>query len=414
MTKRKRPAEGVRYDVILVGATGYVGALIADYLAARDGDNAVRWAMAGRSASKLEAVKASLGARGERIATIVADTSNRAEMDALVAQTKVVLTTVGPYAKYGSELVAACAAAGTDYCDLTGEAPWIAKMIDAHQAEAEASGARIVPCCGFDSIPSDLGVLFLNEAVRKLTGKPCTAIRMRVKSMKGGASGGTIASMMNIVEEATRDPAVRKMLGNPYALNPEGERKGPRQPGAVPVTYDKDAGSWTAPFVMAGINTRVVQRSNALMNYAYGRDFLYDEAMLTGGGLFGAPAAVALTGAMGAFGLAAAFSPTRAFLNNYVLPKPGQGPTAEQRERGSYDLLFVGIAADGRTFKARVTGDRDPGYGSTAKMISEAAICLSELGEDVGGGFWTPASALGLPLIERLREHAGLTFEMVD
>jgi short subunit dehydrogenase-like uncharacterized protein len=414
MTKRKRPAEGVRYDIILVGATGYVGALIAEYLAARAGDNAVRWAMAGRNASKLEAVKAGLGAKGERIATIVADTSNRAEMDALVAQTKVVLTTVGPYAKYGSELVAACAAAGTDYCDLTGEAPWIQKMIDAHQAEAEASGARIVPCCGFDSIPSDLGVLFLNEEVRKRTGKPCTAIRMRVKSMKGGASGGTIASMMNIVEEATRDPAVRKMLGNPYALNPAGERKGPRQPGSVPVTYDKDAGSWTAPFVMAGINTRVVQRSNALMNYAYGRDFLYDEAMLTGGGMFGAPAAVALTGAMGAFGLAAAFSPTRSLLNNYVLPKPGQGPTAEQRERGSYDLLFVGTAADGRVFKARVTGDRDPGYGSTAKMISEAAICLSELGEDVGGGFWTPASALGLPLIERLREHAGLTFEMVD
>ena len=414
MTKRKRPAEGVRYDIILVGATGYVGALIAEYLTARAGDNAVRWAMAGRNAAKLEAVKAGLQAKGERIATIVADTSHRAEMDALVAQTKVILTTVGPYAKYGSELVAACAAAGTDYCDLTGEAPWIQKMIDAHQAEAEASGARIVPCCGFDSIPSDLGVLFLNEEVRKRTGKPCTAIRMRVASMKGGASGGTIASMMNMVEEATRDPAVRKMLGNPYALNPEGARKGPRQPGSVPVTYDKDAASWTAPFVMAGINTRVVQRSNALMNYAYGRDFLYDEAMMMGGGLLGAPAAVALTGAMGAFGLAAAFGPTRRFLSSYVLPKPGEGPTPEQRERGSYDLLFVGTAVDGRVFKARVTGDRDPGYGSTAKMISEAAICLSELGDDVGGGFWTPASAMGAALIERLREHAGLTFEMVD
>lgn len=414
MAKRKRGAESPRYDIILVGATGYVGALIAEYLTGRAGNNAVRWAMAGRSASKLDAVKTSLGPRGERVATIVADTSNRAEMDALVAQTKVVLTTVGPYAKYGSELVAACAAAGTDYCDLTGEAPWIQKMIDAHQDEAEASGARIVPCCGFDSIPSDLGVFFLNEEVRKVTGKPCTAIRMRVTSMKGGASGGTIASMMNLVEEATRDAAVRSVLANPYALNPTGERKGPRQPGAIPVTYDGAAGSWTAPFVMAGINTRVVHRSNAVMNYAYGRDFQYDEAMLTGGGLLGAPAAVALTGAMGAFGLAAAFSPTRAFLNRFVLPKPGQGPTAEQRERGSYDLLFVGTAADGRVFKARVTGDRDPGYGSTAKMISEAAICLSELGDDVAGGFWTPASAMGGALIERLREHAGLTFEMVD
>lgn len=236
---------------------------------------------------------------------------------------------------------------------------------------------------------------------------------MRVKSIKGGASGGTIASMMTMVEEALGSSAVRAMLANPFALNPKGARAGPRQPGAIPVTYDAAAGSWTAPFVMGAINTRVVHRSNALMNYAYGRDFRYDEAMMTGGGVFGAPAALAVTGAMGAFGLAAAFPPTRAFLNRFVLPKPGEGPSAEQRERGSYELLFLGTAADGRVFKARVTGDRDPGYGSTAKMIAEAAICLSELpAQDVGGGFWTPASALGTRLIDRLVEHAGLTFEM--
>ncbi len=415
MPKRSATTESRPYDVILVGATGYVGALIADVLAARAGGNALRWAMAGRNAGKLAVVKDSLGSRGERVATIVADTSDRAAMDALAAQTKVVLTTVGPYAKYGSELVAACAAAGTDYCDLTGEAPWIQRMIDAHQDAAVASGARIVPCCGFDSIPSDLGVLFLNDAVRKRTGHPCTAIRMRVKSIKGGASGGTIASMMNLVEEALGDSAVRAMLANPFALNPQGARTGPRQPGAIPVTYDGVARSWTAPFVMGAINTRVVHRSNALMNYAYGRDFQYDEAIMTGGGVLGAPAAIAVTGAMGAFGLAAAFPPTRALLNRFVLPKPGEGPTAEQRERGSYELLFLGTAKDGRVFKARVTGDRDPGYGSTAKMIAEAAICLSELpADDVAGGFWTPASAMGTRLIERLVEHAGLTFEMVE
>ncbi len=414
MTNGKSGAE-TAYDIILVGATGYVGALIADVLAARAGGNRLRWAMAGRNAGKLAVVKDSLGTRGERVATIVADTSDRAAMDALAAQTKVVLTTVGPYAKYGSELVAACAAAGTDYCDLTGEAPWIQRMIDAHHDAAAASGARIVPCCGFDSIPSDLGVLFLNNAVRQRTGQPCTAIAMRVKSMKGGASGGTIASMMNLVEEALGDSSVRAMLANPFALNPKGARQGPRQPGAIPVTYDGAAGSWTAPFVMGAINTRVVHRSNALLNYAYGRDFQYDEAMLTGGGVLGAPAAIAVTGAMGAFGLAAAFPPTRALLNRFLLPKPGEGPSAEQRERGSYELLFLGTAADGAKFKARVTGDRDPGYGSTAKMIAEAAICLSELpAEDVAGGFWTPASAMGTRLIERLVEHAGLTFEMVD
>ncbi len=415
MTQRQPNDSAERFDIVLVGATGYVGALIAEYMAKTYGDNKVRWAMAGRNGAKLEAVKAALGERGARIATIIADTSDAKACEALAARAKVILTTVGPYAKFGSELIAACAKAGTDYCDLTGETPWIQTMIDAHHDEAVASGARIVPCCGFDSIPSDLGVLFLNDELKKRTGKPCTAIRMRVKSMKGGASGGTIASMMNMVEEATRNKAMRQMLGNPYALNPQGQRQGVRQPGSPPVAYDNDAKSWTAPFIMAAINTRVVQRSNAVMNYAYGRDFKYDEAMMTGGGVLGSPAALAVTGAMGAFGLAAAFSPTRALLNRYVLPKPGEGPTAAQRESGNFDLLFIGTAFDGRVFKARVTGDRDPGYGSTAKMISEAAICLSETARDkVGGGFWTPASAMGQRLIARLVENAGLTFAMVE
>ena len=402
------------FDVVLVGATGYVGALIAEYMTKSYSDNELRWAIAGRSAAKLDALKGTLGERAGRVQTIVADTADRRALDALAAQTHVVLTTVGPYAKYGSELVAACARAGTDYVDLAGEAPWIQRMIDAHQKEAEASGARIVPCCGFDSIPSDLGVLFLNDEVTKRTGAPCTAIKMRVKAMRGGASGGTIASMMHMAEDAWTDSVTRDALTNPYALNPQGERKGPRQPGLIPVTYDGDAGAWTAPFVMAAINTRVVHRSNALMNYAYGRDFKYDEAMMTGGPLLGAPAAVALAGGMGIFGLAAAFSPTRALLSTF-LPKPGEGPTPEQRERGNFDLRFTGIAKNGRAFKARVTGDRDPGYGSTAKMIAEAALCLRHVDRaEVAGGFWTPASAMGQRLIPRLTEKAGLTFEMLN
>ena len=272
-----------------------------------------------------------------------------------------------------------------------------------------------MPCCGFDSIPSDLGVLFLNDEVKKRTGSPCSAVRMRVMSMKGGASGGTIASMMNMAEEVFRDERVRESMSNPFALNPQGDRKGPRQPGSMPVRYDPDAKAWTAPFIMAAINTRVVHRSNAVMDYAYGRDFTYEEAMVTGGSLLGAPTALAVTGAMGAFGLAAVMPPTRALLNRFVLPKPGEGPTPEQRERGRFDLLFIGTGVDGKTYKARVTGDRDPGYGSTAKMISEAALCLnaSEPGTPEGG-FWTPASAMGQTLIERLRANAGLTFGMVE
>ena len=325
------------------------------------------------------------------------------------------LTTVGPYAKFGSEIAAACAKNGTDYCDLAGETPWIQRMIDAHQADAEASGARIVPCCGFDSIPSDLGVLFLNNEVKKRTGAPCVSISMRVKAMKGAASGGTIASMVNIIEEATRDRAVAKALGNPYALNPTGERRGPRQPGGMPVQYDADAKAWIGPFVMAAINTRVVHRSNALMDHAYGREFLYDEAMITGKGVLGGAASLALTGGLGAFAAATAFWPTRQLLTRFVLPKAGEGPNAAARERGMFELLFIGKAKDGRIFKARVTGDRDPGYGSTAKMISEAAICLAtEVDrEQVGGGFWTPASAMGVKLIARLKRNAGVTFEML-
>lgn len=403
------------FDVIVVGATGYVGALIAEYLATSYRGNEVRWAIAGRNRAKLEALKTSLGKPAEGLTILEADTDDEDALDALTAKGRVILTTVGPYAKYGSKLVAACARSGTDYVDLAGEAPWIQLMIDTHQAQAEETGARIVPCCGFDSIPSDLGVLFLNDEVKKRTGSPCSAVRMRVMSMKGGASGGTIASMMNMAEEVFRDARVRDAMGNPFALNPQGERKGRRQPGSVPVRFDPDAKAWTAPFIMAAINTRVVHRSNAVMNYAYGRDFTYEEAMVTGGSLLGAPTALAVTGAMGAFGLAAVVPPTRALLNRFVLPKPGEGPTPEQRERGRFDLLFIGTGVDGKTYKARVTGDRDPGYGSTAKMISEAALCLNECKPGApAGGFWTPASAMGQTLIERLRANAGLTFGMVE
>ncbi|MCE9522409.1 MAG: saccharopine dehydrogenase NADP-binding domain-containing protein [Alphaproteobacteria bacterium] len=411
MAKRRDAGSNKPFDIVLWGASGFVGALIAEYLTENGGD--AKWALAGRNREKLDALKAKLGKKAADVPVLVAGTN---DLDALVAQTKVVLTTVGPYAKYGSELVAACAKNGTDYVDLAGETPWLQRMIDAHQTEAEESGARIVPCCGFDSIPSDLGVLFLNNEIEKQTGAPATAIKMRVKAMKGGASGGTIASMVNIIEEATRDRAVARLLSNPYALNPKDERKGPPQPGATPVEYDPDAQAWIGPFVMAAINTRVVHRSNALMNYAYGRDFRYDEAMITGTGVLGGAASVALTGGLGAFAAATAFGPTRNLLTRFVLPKAGEGPSAAARESGMFDLLFFGKAKDGRTFKARVTGDRDPGYGSTAKMISQAALCLANDidSKDVAGGLWTPASAMGTKLIERLRRNAGLTFEILS
>jgi short subunit dehydrogenase-like uncharacterized protein len=325
----------------------------------------------------------------------------------------VVATTVGPYAQYGSDLVAAAVAAGTDACDLTGETQWMRRMIDQHQAEAERTGARIVHACGFDSIPSDLGVWFLQQQAREQFGAPCATVSMRVRSMRGGASGGTIASMFGVMEEATSDPEVRRVLADPYALAPPDLRQGPRQTEHVGPGHDRDARRWIAPFVMAGVNTRVVHRSHALMGRPWGPEFRYDEAMETGVGPLGALGAAGVSAGMaGAMG-ALAFGPTRRLLAK-VVPQPGEGPDEDARTRGSFDLRFVGTTADGRQLRTRVTGDRDPGYGSTAKMFGEAAMELAATDHDaVGGGFWTPSTALGERLVERLEAHAGLRFEVL-
>ncbi len=402
------------YDVVVWGATGFVGKLICERLLATPSD--LRWAMAARSSSKLDDLRAELGAGAQEIPVIVADASDPASLEKLVTSTKVVLSTVGPFAKYGSALVAACADHGTDYCDLAGEPQWIRRMIDAHQERAKSSGARIVPCCGFDSIPSDLGVLFLQNEARRRSGSPCSPVHMRVKAMKGGASGGTIASMLNLFEEARADKEVARILKDPYSLNPKGMRSGPRQPSGTSIGYDDDAGAWAAPFVMAGINTRVVQRSNALTDYSYGKEFLYDEMLLTGSGIGGCVGAAATGFGLGAFSVAASFAALRSLMDRWVLPQPGEGPNEQARETGFYDLRFFGMTRTGERLQAKVTGDRDPGYGSTAKMIAESAICLARdiSPEEVGGGLWTPASAMGTKLIARLEATAGLTFEMIN
>jgi len=404
---------GVKFDIIVWGASGFVGKLICEYLVSHYGrDPGLRWAMGGRSKAKLEAVREALGPVAADVPILTGDAADPVALETIVKQTKVMLSTVGPYAKYGSDLVAVCARLGIDYVDLAGEAQWIRRMINAHQKEAEKSGARIVPCCGFDSVPSDLGVFFLNAQVKKRTNAPCTTVKMRVKAMKGGASGGTIASMINMMEEMGRDPQVGEIMRDPYCLAPDGLREGPRQPSDAPVEYDEDAHAWIAPFVMAGINTRVVHRTNALLDYGYGRDFRYGEAMMMSGRL----ASYGLAGGLGGFMAAASFSPTRAFMSRFLLPKPGEGPSKEQRENGFYNLVFLGKTEDGQEFVARVTGDKDPGYGSTAKVISECAICLAKdiTSEQTGGGLWTPAAAMGDQLLDRLTKSAGLTFEMED
>jgi len=409
-------AESREFDLVLWGATGFTGQLLAEYLLRRHGaDGDLRWALAARNQVKLAKVKDELGEDAEKLPVIIADSGDRASLDEMVRQTRAIVSTVGPYALFGTELVAACAAAGTDYCDLTGEVPWMRRVLDAYADEARASGARIVHCCGFDSIPSDLGVWFLQQQAQERLGQPCTKIRMGVERLRGAMSGGTAASMVNIIEETRANPEVRKIASNPFALCPPDLRKGPRQPYVKGPAFDEGLDSWLAPFVMAAINTRIVHRSHALQGRPWGDEFQYDESMMTGRGFSGRRRAWSWSAALGAFALGSSFGPTRSLLKKRFLPKPGEGPSPEDQEKGFFRLLFDGHTADGQRLQVRVTGDRDPGYGSTSKMLGEAAASLAkDLPKDaLPGGFWTPSTALAEVLKPRLQEHAGLTFEVV-
>jgi short subunit dehydrogenase-like uncharacterized protein len=381
------------FDVIVYGASGFTGRLVAEYLAARYGlGGEVSWAMAGRNLEKLAQVRDTIGAPKET-PLMKADADDPASLDAMVRRAKAVLTTVGPYQLYGSALVAACAAAGTDYLDLCGEVNWMRTVIDAHHATAQKTGARIALSCGFDSIPFELGVFYLQEEARRRFGKPAQRVKTRVRAMQGGFSGGTLASGMATMAAAAKDPTVIALLMNPFALTPGFQ--GPAQPAGATVEYDPDIGAWTAPFVMAGINTRNIHRSNALMGHAYGTGFVYDEMMVADG----QAAASALANLGAAFGSGAGGG-----------PKPGEGPSQEERDSGFYDILVVGLDGQGGQVRASVKGDKDPGYGSTSKIIAEAAICLVKDAADVPGGVWTPGAAMQGRLIDRLQKNAGLTF----
>jgi len=413
--------DGRELDVVLHGATGFTGRLVAEHLLVRHGaDGDLRWALSGRSREKLERVRDELArdtgvASARELPLVVADAHDAEALAGLARRTRVVCTTVGPYALHGSELVAACAGAGTHYCDLTGEVPWMRRMIDAHESAARESGARIVHACGFDSIPSDLGTWFLQREMRERQGAPASHVKLRVHGMRGGMSGGTAASMLNILEEAGRDPAVRRLLADPHALEPEAA-SGAGESEPLTPRWDDDFESWTAPFVMAAINTRVVRRTRALLESrgeGYGAGFRYDEAVLTGPGPAGWLKAAAVAGGLGVFAAAGSVGPLRSALARLV-PSPGEGPSRERREAGWFDLRLVGEHPHerGKSLRARVTGDRDPGYGATARMLGESAACLAQDGLAAGGGFWTPAAALGEPLLARLEAHAGLRFSL--
>lgn len=407
-----------RFDVVLWGASGFTGQLVAEYLVRHYADTDLRLALAGRNEAKLERVRRELAGIDERAAELpilLGDSFDAASLDALAADAEVVCTTVGPYAKYGAELVAACVRNGTDYCDLTGETHFIRRMIDAHHDEAVRTGARIVHCCGFDSIPSDLGTRMVQEDFHERYGRYAHEVRYYAGESRGGVSGGTAASMLELLEAAAEDPEIRKILGHPYALNPEGERTGPDGSDQTGVRYEPELGMWTGPFVMAAINTRIVRRSHALEGYPWGRDFRYSEAMTFGKGPKGLLAATLVTGALGGVVAGSVLPPVRKLLAKQ-LPEPGQGPSREKREAGFFVIRLVakGEDASGRevTLRGLVEGQNDPGYGETAKMLGESAVCLALDGAELeaGGGIRTPASTMGMRLVERLRD-AGMTFE---
>ena len=379
------------FDIIVFGATGFTGRLVAEYLAQT---GAKRWAMAGRSLAKLEEVRDLIGASADT-PLVTANADDPGSLRALCQRTAVVLTTVGPYQLYGSDLVAACAETGTAYVDLCGEPAWMRQMIDAHHATAQASGARIVFSCGFDSIPFDLGVLTLQDAAKEKFGHAMPRVKGRVRKMQGGFSGGTAASLKATLAAAAKDPSLLGLLINPFALAPG--FTGPSQPKGLIPEYDRTIEAWVAPFIMAPINTKNVHRTNFLLGGAgYGADFVYDEMMVAPGlGEMGKAAAEAI----------AKMNP----LSSDKGPKPGEGPSQEERDAGFYDILFIGDGAEGERIDCVVTGDKDPGYGSTSKMIAETALCLVE--EVTGdGGIWTPGALMGKVLADRLQARAGLTF----
>ena len=403
------------YDIIVFGATSFVGQIVCRYLSSEYNDPDLRWAAAGRSESKLRSLQQVLGTNDSSMPILLADADDPNSLQALCQRCDVIISTVGPYALFGEPMVKACVETGTDYCDLTGETQWIQRMVERYQAQAEQSGARIVHCCGFDSIPSDLGVYFLQEQTRDRYGEFCSAVKMRVKAMRGGFSGGTVASLINVIKEASKDPALRKSLANPYSICPPDFQPSVRQHNINGAEFDGEFNSWIAPFVMSAINTRVVHRSNALAGAVYGEHFRYDEAVITGAGIKGRLAAMAMTAGLGGLMIGGALAPSRWLLERFILPKPGEGPSPEAQLSGFYDLRFSGELTNGQQVRCKVTGDRDPGYGSTAKMLSQAAICLQGIDRKTrGGGIWTPATAMGRPLIERLEKPAGLTFQMAQ
>ncbi len=398
------------FDIVLYGATGFVGKLTAEYLAKAGGD--ARIALAGRSQDKLLAVRETLGEKAQSWPIIVADASQPSSLNDMAARTQVVVTTVGPYARYGLPLVAACAAAGTDYADLTGEPQFIRESIDLYHKQALDTGARIVHSCGFDSIPSDLTVFALYRQADQDQAGQLTDTNMVVRRMAGGMSGGTVASMMELMRATSADSEVRRVVNDPYTLTPD--RAAEPEFGGQPDSRWRRGGEiapelegyWLGPFVMAQINTRIVRRSNALLEYAYGRRLEYGEQMSLGRSLL-AP----LASAVAAVGSAATMQLGSRYFDRLpdklverIAPKPGTGPSERTREKGNYTIETYTTTTSGARYRATMSQKGDPGYKATSVLLGESGLALAFDRDRLSDlrGVLTPAAAMGDALLARL------------
>jgi len=387
-----------------------VGKLTAAYLA-EHAPKGLAIALAGRSAERLAEVQAELGPRAKKWPSLVADSADSAALTSLARSARVIVTTVGPYRLHGMKLVEACASSGTDYADLTGEVLFMRDSADRYHATAMATGARIVHACGFDSIPSDIGVMLLHDAARADGSGDLEDTTFVVTGLKGGASGGTLASGTKQMGEVKASTRLRRIVDDPYALSPD-RRKEPklgdeRDPRGI--SYDDELGMWIGPFIMAGANTRVVRRSNALQGWAYGRRFHYREVTGFGGGAAAPLKAAATSAALAAFPLAVGFGPSKALLDR-VLPKPGEGPSPELRRTGYFRIDIHTRTSKGVRYVAHIAAQGDPGYAATAVMLGESALCLALDRERLPAraGVLTPSTAMGAALADRLR-NAGQT-----
>lgn len=412
------PKNNLQFDIVLFGATSFVGRLVAQTLCDLMTDNSpclptsFRCALVARDIQRLKTFASSLNAPDDSMALIAADAQDFDQLHELCLRAKVIISTVGPYALYGEKLVRACVDTGTDYCDLTGEVQWIKKMIARYDQQAQTSGARIVHCCGFDSLPSDLSVFRLQTLAQESFGTNCSTIKLGVKRLRGGFSGGTIASMINVAKEAIADKNLRRELADPYSLCPPQHGFHVHQAGNQ-TRFDADFNSWVAPFVMAAINTRVVHRSNALLNYRYGKDFRYSEVMLMGSK--GRWKSYALSIGLSLFTLLIAFALSRWLLQRLVLPRPGTGPSVETQRQGYFEMILLGITNNNQRLKLSVRGEGDPGYSATARMLVQAGLCLAtDLEADTPGGFYTPTALLGNRLLSRLTTYAKLNFTPIN